>query len=80
MWLAFATLFGFTIEGGGGDKSRNSSDGNGIPESFRHTDHLFYGQRCVNVDIDDDDADTMKKKTIKWVGHRRKSPQWSKPS
>ena len=75
MWLAFATLFGFTIEGGG--KSR-SSDGNGIPESFRHTDHLFYGQRCVNVDIDDD-ADTMKK-TIKWVGHRRKSPQWNKPS
>ena len=77
MWLAFATLFGFTIEGGNG-RNNNRNGVSGIPESFRHTDHLFYGQRCVNVDIDDD-ADTMKK-TIKWVGHRRKSSQWNKPS
>ena len=68
MWLAFATLFGFTIEGGGGSGSGT------IPNSFRHTDHLFYGQRCVNLDGDENDDE---KNTIKWVGHRKKSPQWT---
>ena len=66
MWLAFATLFGFTIEQRGG-----------IPKSFRHTDHLFYGQRCVNIDDGDEDDDGMN--SIKWIGHRKKSPQWTKP-
>jgi hypothetical protein len=50
MWLAYSTLFGFTIE-------------SGIPPSFQHTDHLFYGQRCI--DLEDDKA--------KWKGHKNKS-------
>ena len=41
MWLAFATLFGFTVEG------------NGIPASFQHSCHLFYNQRCINMPDDD---------------------------
>ncbi len=50
MWLAFSTLFGFTVE-------------TGIPDSFRHTNHLFYEQRCI--DLPDD--------KVKWTGHKNKS-------
>ncbi|KAL7558167.1 hypothetical protein ACA910_016221 [Epithemia clementina (nom. ined.)] len=58
MWLAFATLFGFTEEGE-----------QGIPESFRHSCHLFYNQRCIHIPDD----------KTKWHGHRNQSPEW-KPS
>jgi hypothetical protein len=58
MWLAFNTLFGFMTEQEGG-----------IPDAFRHSDHLFYQQRCV--DISDD--------KMKWQGHRNKSPEWKPP-
>ena len=51
MWLAFTTLFGFTVEGGG------------IPEKFKHSCHLFYGQRCI--DMNDDKP--------KWAGHKNHS-------
>jgi hypothetical protein len=51
MWLAFVTVFGFTIE-------------TGIPDAFRHTNHLFYGQQCIA--LDDDDA-------VKWTGHKNQS-------
>jgi len=44
MWLAYATLFGFSVEG----------PGNGIPPAFRHACHLFYGQRCIDVADDRD--------------------------
>lgn len=53
MWLAFCTLFGFTVE-------------TDIPASFRHSCHLFYGQRCV--DCNDDKP--------KWEGHRDKSGRY----
>ena len=52
MWLAYGTLFNF--------------DGGKIPPSFRHTCHLFYSQRVL--DIPDNKP--------KWMGHRRKSPLW----
>jgi hypothetical protein len=81
MWLAFATLFGFTFEG----KTKSSagdSDGssrNGIPLSFRCTDHLFYGQRCVNVGDTPSSDDDQPTTTKKWVGHRNRSPPWKSP-
>jgi hypothetical protein len=50
MWLAFSTLFGFTVE-------------SGVPPSFQHANHLFYGQRCI--DLEDD--------KVKWNGHKNKS-------
>jgi hypothetical protein len=53
MWLAFSTLFAFTVE-------------TGIPESFKHSCHLFYRQRCVD----------MKDDKTKWEGHKNKSGQW----
>lgn len=53
MWLAFSTLFGFAT----GE----------IPNSFRHSCHLFYGQRCIDL------PDTM----VKWEGHKDKSSQWT---
>jgi hypothetical protein len=53
MWLAYCPLFGFSSEAG-------------IPESFRHSCHLFYSQRCI--DLPDDQT--------KWTGHRNKSPEW----
>jgi len=53
MWLAYSTQFGFTVE-------------RGIPESFRHSCHLFYKQRCV--DLDDDKT--------KWEGHRNQSREY----
>ena len=53
MWLAFSTLFGFTTE-------------TGIPEAFQHSCHLFYRQRCI--DLDDDKT--------KWEAHKNKSRQW----
>ena len=53
MWLAFSTLFGFTVE-------------TGIPKKFQHTDHLFYGQRCIDLN---DNA-------MKWEGHRQQSKAW----
>jgi hypothetical protein len=55
MWLAFATLFGFTVE-------------RGIPKGFEHSCHLFYRQRCM--DIDDD--------MMKWEGHKNKSKEWKR--
>lgn len=54
MWLAFTTLFGFTVE-------------DGIPDSFKHGCHLFYGQRCVNLSDDE----------VKWEGHENKTKQWT---
>jgi hypothetical protein len=65
MWLAFNTLFGFTIEPQQGASSSSSSSSS-IPDAFRHSDHLFYQQRCI--DINDD--------KMKWQGHRNKSPEW----
>jgi hypothetical protein len=53
MWLAFSTLFGFAT--------------NAIPDAFRHSCHLFYSQRCIDLN------DAM----IKWNGHKDKSPQWT---
>lgn len=53
MWLAYCPLFGFTRE-------------SGIPESFRHSCHLFYSQRCI--DLPDNKP--------KWAGHRNKSLEW----
>ena len=50
MWLAFATLFNF----------QNISK---IPIKFKHTCHLFYGQRCI--DIPDDKP--------KWTAHKNHS-------
>mmetsp|Transcript_22679 Transcript_22679/g.43053 ORF Transcript_22679/g.43053 Transcript_22679/m.43053 type:complete len:205 (-) Transcript_22679:862-1476(-) len=55
MWLAYGTLFRFP---------RNT-----IPDSFRHTDHLFYGQRCLDLH----DVDTERK----WMGHMDKSELWN---
>ena len=55
MWLAYATQFGFTTE-------------MGIPESFRHSCHLFYTQRCI--DIDDDQT--------KWERHRNHSLKYQR--
>jgi len=49
MWLAFGTLFDF--------------DGGVVPDSFRHTCHLFYGQSCI--DLGDDKP--------KWAGHKNRS-------
>jgi len=54
MWLAFATLFQF-----------ESIDH--IPPAFRHSCHLFYGQRCI--DMADDDK-------TKWAAHKNHSPRW----
>ena len=56
MWLAFATLFQF-----------ESIDR--IPPAFRHSCHLFYGQRCIDLADDDDDK-------TKWVAHKDRSPRW----
>lgn len=53
VWLAFSTLFGFTTE-------------TGIPESFQHSCHLFYRQRCINLPDD----------KTKWEGHKNKSGIW----
>ena len=50
MWLAFPALFDF-------------GRGNAIPEAFRPTCHLFYGQRVVDV-CDD---------LPKWSGHKNQS-------
>lgn len=41
MWLAFSTLFGFTVE-------------TGIPKSFQHSCHLFYQQSCIDMGSGDD--------------------------
>ena len=43
MWLAFSTLFGFTVE-------------TGIPEQFQHSNHLFYSQRCIRLEEADSKA------------------------
>jgi hypothetical protein len=81
MWLTFATVFGFTIEGNtkssAGDSDRRSS--NGIPLSFRCMDHLFYGQRCVNVGDTPSSDDNQPKTKKKWVGHRNRSSPWKSP-
>jgi hypothetical protein len=50
MWLAFTTLFGFSVE-------------TGIPKTFQHTNHLFYGQRCIETPDD----------KVKWTGHKNNS-------
>ena len=50
MWLAFPTLFEFGAKGE-------------IPEAFRPTCHIFYGQRVVDVD------DGLPK----WSGHKNAS-------
>jgi hypothetical protein len=55
MWLAYCTLFRFPS--------------NCVPDSFRHTDHLFYGQRCLDLHK----VDTERK----WIGHKDKSELWS---
>lgn len=57
MWLAFTTLFGFTVE-------------TGIPDSFKHSCHLFYSQRCID----------LKDEQTKWEGHKDKSSQWMGPN
>mgnify|MGYP000712040168 CR=1 FL=1 len=56
MWLAFTTLFGFTCD-------------TGIPPAFQHSCHLFYGQRCINLDVDDGQDDDKPK----WEGHKNQS-------
>lgn len=50
MWLAFPTLFDFGAKGQ-------------VPEAFRPTCHIFYGQRVVDVD------DGLPK----WSGHKNAS-------
>lgn len=62
MWLAFTTLFGFTIE-------------TGIPAAFQYSCHLFYAQRCVNVDDGNNSS-----KVVKWEGHKNKSKIWQPPA
>lgn len=52
MWLAFPALFDFGAKGE-------------VPESFRPTCHIFYGQRVVDVDDD----------LPKWSGHKNASDQ-----
>ncbi|MEA2625896.1 MAG: hypothetical protein QOD06_1941 [Candidatus Binatota bacterium] len=52
MWLAFPTLFEFSAKGE-------------IPEAFRPTCHIFYGQRVADVD------DGLPK----WSGHKNASEQ-----
>ena len=61
MWLAYCPLFGFMVE-----------RGRGIPESFRHSCHLFYSQRCIDLHRSEDNDAEVKK----WTGHRNKSPEW----
>jgi hypothetical protein len=59
MWLAYCTLFDFP-------------DYLGIPDSFRHKHHLFYGSRCLNMhEID---------KEKKWMGHKDQSNEWKDPA
>ena len=50
MWLAFPTLFEF-------------GSPPAVPDSFRPTCHIFYGNRVVDVDDD----------LPKWSGHKNKS-------
>jgi len=52
-WLAFCTSFGFTKE-------------ETIPKAFQHSCHLFYKQRCI--DVNDDKQ--------KWNGHQKASSRW----
>ena len=51
MWLAYGTLFDFGFPAQ-------------IPEKFKHTCHLFYAARVI--DVPDDKP--------KWLGHKNKSP------
>mmetsp|Transcript_49781 Transcript_49781/g.101643 ORF Transcript_49781/g.101643 Transcript_49781/m.101643 type:complete len:118 (-) Transcript_49781:108-461(-) len=53
MFLAFGLSFHF-------------SSNDNIPQEFRHTCHLFYGERLV--DLADDKP--------KWIGHKGCSPLW----
>lgn len=53
MWLAFPTLFDFGHSGG-------------VPDSFKPTCHIFYGQRVM--DIED--------KLPKWLGHKNTSARF----
>ncbi|MDY0213441.1 MAG: GFA family protein [Desulfuromonadaceae bacterium] len=50
MWLAFPTLFDFGLDGK-------------IPDSFKPTCHLFYGQRVLDI------CDNLPK----WSGHKNQS-------
>ena len=54
MWLAYVPLFDFAGE---------------VPESFKHTCHLFYAARVMD----------MPDKKPKWMGHKNKSPMWIVP-
>lgn len=49
MWMAYCTLF----------------DDEKLPASFQHSCHLFYPQRCFDVNDGRD----------QWTGHRNKSPK-----
>lgn len=53
MWLAFCTLFGFTKEAT-------------IPKAFQPSCHLFYKQRCIDIN----DAKT------KWEGQKKLSARY----
>jgi hypothetical protein len=53
MLLSYATLFRF----GSVDE---------IPAAFRHSCHLFYAQRCVDMDDDKE----------KWTGDKEQSEPW----
>ncbi len=53
MWLAFATLFGFTVEAG-------------IPKGFQHSCHLFYRQRCIDMGDDAVKWQGHKNKSNQW--------------
>lgn len=57
MWLAFSTLFDF------GQRT-------GIPDSFKATCHLFYGQRVIDID------DSLPK----WLGHKNHSARYCRPA
>jgi len=50
MWLAFPTLFDFWQHAA-------------IPDAFKPTCHIFYGQRVINIDDD----------LPKWLGHKNES-------
>lgn len=56
-WLAFCTLFGFNKEVI-------------IPKAFRHSDHLFYKQRCLDIPDEQPKWDCLERKSSLW------QPDW----
>lgn len=55
MWLAFCPNFGFMRE-------------QSIPRGFRYTSHLFYSERCMDVDDN----------KVKWEGQSKRSNKYAR--